>query len=213
MKGSILTLFSRLLPSSHSQPEGFFPRGLTAGQLGLFMAWPMCALLPRPLRPLPDSGPAPACPVHQQHCPESHFFGSLSQNLAMPGGRSSPPNWRHRVGCLPLAPVCRVWGPQSCPAWEPPRPSPLLCQDMALQNALYTGDLVRLQELFPPHSTADLLLESRAAEPRWSSHQRGWWRNPAEGLQSTRSLARDPSLPARPPDLPWPSGRQCWLGT
>ncbi|XP_070372556.1 ankyrin repeat and SOCS box protein 10 isoform X3 [Equus asinus] len=139
------------------------------------MAWPMCALLPRPLRPLPDSGPAPACPVHQQHCPESHFFGSLSQNLAMPGGRSSPPNWRHRVGCLPLAPVCRVWGPQSCPAWEPPRPSPLLCQDMALQNALYTGDLVRLQELFPPHSTADLLLESRAAEPRWSSHQRGLW--------------------------------------
>lgn len=77
------------------------------------------------------------------------------------------------MGCLPLAPVCRVWGPQSCPAWEPPRPSPLLCQDMALQNALYTGDLVRLQELFPPHSTADLLLESRAAEPRWSSHQRG----------------------------------------
>lgn len=50
---------------------------------------------------------------------------------------------------------------------------PLLCRDMALQNALYTGDLSRLLELFPPHSTADLLLESRAAEPRWSSHQRG----------------------------------------
>jgi hypothetical protein len=44
---------------------------------------------------------------------------------------------------------------------------------MALQNALYTGDLARLQDLFPPHSTADLLLESRTAEPRWSSHQRG----------------------------------------
>lgn len=44
---------------------------------------------------------------------------------------------------------------------------------MALQNALYTGDLGRLLELFPPHSTADLLLESRAAEPRWSSRQRG----------------------------------------
>ena len=44
---------------------------------------------------------------------------------------------------------------------------------MALQNALYTGDLARLQELFPPHSTADLLLESRAAEPRWTSRQRG----------------------------------------
>ncbi|KFO27625.1 Ankyrin repeat and SOCS box protein 10 [Fukomys damarensis] len=43
---------------------------------------------------------------------------------------------------------------------------------MALQNALYTGDLARLQDLFPPHSTADLLLESRAVEPRWISHQR-----------------------------------------
>ncbi|MBV95052.1 Ankyrin repeat and SOCS box protein 10, partial [Eschrichtius robustus] len=90
----------------------------------------------------------------------------------MPGRRSSPPHWGHRLQCLRSASACRVWGPQSCPAWEPPQPSPLLCRDMALQNALYTGDLARLQELFPPHSTADLLLESRAAEPRWSCHQR-----------------------------------------
>lgn len=79
----------------------------------------------------------------------------------------------HRLGCFPAAPACRVWGPQRCPAWEPPRASPLLCRDMALQNALYTGDLARLLELFPPHSSADLLLESRAAEARWSSQQRG----------------------------------------
>ncbi|XP_040858302.1 ankyrin repeat and SOCS box protein 10 isoform X3 [Ochotona curzoniae] len=46
---------------------------------------------------------------------------------------------------------------------------------MALQNALYLGDLARLQDLFPPCSTADLLLESRAAEPRWSSCYRGLW--------------------------------------
>ncbi|XP_039086710.1 ankyrin repeat and SOCS box protein 10 [Hyaena hyaena] len=96
--------------------------------------------------------------------------------LAMPGRRSSPPHWGHRLAGLPLAPACRVWGSRSGPAWEPTRPSsPLLCRDMALQNALYTGDLARLQELFPPHSTADLLLERRAAEPRWSSHQRGLW--------------------------------------
>uniref|UniRef100_A0A2K6JQN8 Ankyrin repeat and SOCS box containing 10 n=1 Tax=Rhinopithecus bieti TaxID=61621 RepID=A0A2K6JQN8_RHIBE len=93
----------------------------------------------------------------------------------MPWGKNSYPHWGHHLGCLPSAPACRVWGPHSRPAWEIPRPSPLLCQDMALQNALYTGDLARLQELFPPHSTADLLLESRAAEPRWSSHQRGLW--------------------------------------
>ncbi|EPQ16323.1 Ankyrin repeat and SOCS box protein 10 [Myotis brandtii] len=90
----------------------------------------------------------------------------------MPGRRGSPPYSGHHPGCVPSAPACRVWDPQSCPDWEPPRPSPLLCRDMALQNALYTGDLARLLELFPPHSTADLLLESRAAEPRWSSHQR-----------------------------------------
>ncbi|XP_032159779.1 ankyrin repeat and SOCS box protein 10 isoform X4 [Mustela erminea] len=90
----------------------------------------------------------------------------------MPGRRSSPPRWGGHLGCLPSAPACRIWESQSCPVWEPTRRSPLLCRDMALQNALYTGDLARLQELFPPHSTADLLLESRAAEPRWSSHQR-----------------------------------------
>ena len=55
---------------------------------------------------------------------------------------------------------------------------------MALQNALYTGDLARLQELFPPHSTADLLLESRAAEPRWSCHQRGEGRPGDTGLRA-----------------------------
>ncbi|XP_049979658.1 ankyrin repeat and SOCS box protein 10 [Alexandromys fortis] len=93
----------------------------------------------------------------------------------MPGGRSSPPHTRHHLGCLPSAPTCQIWSVQAYSSWRTPRSSPLLCRDMALQNALYTGDLVRLQDLFPPHSTADLLLESRAAEPRWSSHQRGLW--------------------------------------
>ncbi|KAB0376225.1 hypothetical protein FD755_012868 [Muntiacus reevesi] len=105
----------------------------------------------------------------------------------MPGNRSSPPQRGHRLGCLPSAPADRVWGAQSHAARERPGPRPLLCPDMALQNALYTGDLARLQELFPPHSTADLLLESRAAEPRWSSHQRGEGRPAgAEGRGSGR---------------------------
>lgn len=84
---------------------------------------------------------------------------------AMPREQGSPPLEGHHLG-RPSAPSCLARG---TPSW----PSPLPCQDMALQNALYTGDLARLQDLFPPHSTADLLLESRAAEPRWSSHQRG----------------------------------------
>ncbi|XP_055277534.1 ankyrin repeat and SOCS box protein 10 isoform X1 [Moschus berezovskii] len=100
---------------------------------------------------------------------------ALTLKVAMPGNRSSPPQRGHRLGCFPSAPAGRVWGARSHTARECPGPSPLLCPDMALQNALYTGDLARLQELFPPHSTADLLLESRAAEPRWSSRQRGLW--------------------------------------
>lgn len=114
----------------------------------------------------------------------------------MPGRRSSPPRWGRRVGCLPSALACRVWGSQARPAWEPTRRSPLLCRDMALQNALYTGALERLQELFPPHSTADLLLESRAAEPRWSSHQRG------EGLWGWRAKGQGPGLTLSDTELP-----------
>lgn len=131
--------------------------------------------------------PAPAYPVCQQHCPESRFFGCLSPKLTMPGRRSSPPHWGHHLRRFPSAPACRLWGPQSYEAWEPPRPLPLLCRDMALQNALYTGDLARLRELFPPGSTADLLLECKAAEPRWTSHQRGKEGACAEGLR-TQSL-------------------------
>lgn len=76
---------------------------------------------------------------------------------AMPGDCSSYPCWPLRVGY------------QSSGQGPPP----LLCRDMALQNSLYTGNLARLQEIFPPHSTAHLLLESRVAEPRWESCQRG----------------------------------------
>lgn len=116
---------------------------------------------------------------------------ALALKVAMPGNRSSPPQRGHRLGCLPSARAGRVWGAQSHAARERPGPRPLLCPDMALQNALYTGDLERLQELFPPQSTADLLLESRAAEPRWSSRQRGeggrW------GLRAGRPGAAAPS--------------------
>ncbi|XP_056655899.1 ankyrin repeat and SOCS box protein 10 isoform X1 [Monodelphis domestica] len=78
---------------------------------------------------------------------------------------------------LPPASLLSGWGPssQGSSSWRVPRRAPLLSRDMVLQNALYTGNLERLQELFPPNSTANLLLESRVAEPRWSSHQRGLW--------------------------------------
>ncbi|XP_040320411.1 ankyrin repeat and SOCS box protein 10 isoform X2 [Herpailurus yagouaroundi] len=135
------------------------------------MVGPVCAPLPLPLQA--SAWLRPRQPVESSR--GLLLWLPLSQKLAMPGRRSSPPPWGHRLGSRPSAPACRVWGSRSGPAREPTRPSPLLCRDMALQNALYTGDLARLQELFPPHSTADLVLEHRAAEPRWSSHQRGLW--------------------------------------
>ncbi|XP_068941007.1 ankyrin repeat and SOCS box protein 10 isoform X2 [Petaurus breviceps papuanus] len=78
---------------------------------------------------------------------------------------------------LPPASLHSGPGPlsQRYSAQRVPQRAPLLSRDMVLQNALYTGNLEKLQELFPPNSTADLLLESRVSEPRWSSHQRGLW--------------------------------------
>ncbi|XP_006895253.1 PREDICTED: uncharacterized protein LOC102876108 [Elephantulus edwardii] len=97
------------------------------------------------------------------------------KKLAMPGGQGAPPQLGHRSGSLRLASASWPRGAQSGPRQGSPRPLPLVCSDMGLQNALYTGDLGRLQELFPPHSTADLLLETRAAEARWRCHQPGLW--------------------------------------
>lgn len=140
----------------------------------------------------------------------------------MPGGRSSSPHTRHHLGCLPSAPTCQIWRAQSYSAWRTPRSSPLLCRDMALQNALYTGDLVRLQDLFPPHSTADLLLESRAAEPRWSSHQRGEEQPgagrlemgtglTAAGTEVSRTEGKLKSLAAVPPNTKLSQQSRPWL--
>ncbi|XP_066242233.1 ankyrin repeat and SOCS box protein 10 isoform X1 [Saccopteryx leptura] len=93
----------------------------------------------------------------------------------MPGRKGCTPPWGQHLGCFPSASATQVQGSQYRPVREPPQPSPLLCRDMALQNALYTRDLERLLELYPPHGTTDLLLESQAAEPCWSCHQRGLW--------------------------------------
>ncbi|KAG8506151.1 Ankyrin repeat and SOCS box protein 10 [Galemys pyrenaicus] len=138
----------------------------------------------------PCSLPLPRWPQLQEH-----GFWALPE-LAMPG-RSSPGHWGHR----PSTPACLAWGP--------PRPSLLLCRDMALQNALYTGNLARLQELFPPHSTADLLLESRVAEPRWSSHHPEGCREPGEPHDDRHALCarlveRPHSGPERPEPGPGP---------
>lgn len=42
-----------------------------------------------------------------------------------------------------------------------------VCQDVIVQNALYTGDLEALQHLFPRGSTANLVIEPQGGDMRW----------------------------------------------
>lgn len=53
----------------------------------------------------------------------------------------------------------------------PPRSSPALaaavCQDLVVQNAVYTGDLEAMQRFFPRGSTANLVIEPQGGDMRW----------------------------------------------
>lgn len=42
-----------------------------------------------------------------------------------------------------------------------------VCQDVVVQNALYTGDLQAMQHLFPRGSTANLIIEPQGGDMRW----------------------------------------------
>lgn len=42
-----------------------------------------------------------------------------------------------------------------------------VCQDAVVQNALYTGNLEALQELFPRGSRVRLIIEPRGGDMRW----------------------------------------------
>lgn len=42
-----------------------------------------------------------------------------------------------------------------------------VCQDVVVQNALYTGNLEALQELFPRGSRVSLIIEPQGGDMRW----------------------------------------------
>ncbi|CAL8366536.1 unnamed protein product [Boreogadus saida] len=44
---------------------------------------------------------------------------------------------------------------------------PAVCKDLVTQNALYTGDLEALRELFPKDSRANFIIEPRGGDMRW----------------------------------------------
>ncbi|XP_070701939.1 ankyrin repeat and SOCS box protein 10 isoform X1 [Pempheris klunzingeri] len=50
-----------------------------------------------------------------------------------------------------------------------------ICQDVVVQNALYTGDLEAMQHLFPRGSTANLIVEPQGGDMRWIASGEGLW--------------------------------------
>lgn len=58
------------------------------------------------------------------------------------------------------------------------RLEPLQCQDLLVQNALFTGDLDMVQKYFTKSSAINLIIETRGDVLRWTSSKRGGY----EGL-------------------------------
>ncbi|KFP88268.1 Ankyrin repeat and SOCS box protein 10, partial [Apaloderma vittatum] len=55
------------------------------------------------------------------------------------------------------------------------RLTPLECQDLLVQNALFTGDLEMVQKYFTKGAAINLVIETRGDELRWTSRKRGGW--------------------------------------
>ncbi|XP_031469668.1 ankyrin repeat and SOCS box protein 10 [Phasianus colchicus] len=55
------------------------------------------------------------------------------------------------------------------------RMEPLQCQDVLVQNALFTGDLEMVQKFFTRSTAINLIIETRSEELRWTSKKFGLW--------------------------------------
>lgn len=53
------------------------------------------------------------------------------------------------------------------------RKEPLQCQDLLVQNALFTGDLEMVQKYFTRSTAINLIIETRGEELRWTSKKFG----------------------------------------
>ncbi|XP_006007161.1 ankyrin repeat and SOCS box protein 10 isoform X1 [Latimeria chalumnae] len=61
------------------------------------------------------------------------------------------------------------------PGFKSTNMEPMVCQDLLVQNALFTGDLEKIRELFTKHSAINLIIEARGGELRWTSKSFGLW--------------------------------------
>uniref|UniRef100_A0A8B9BP00 Ankyrin repeat and SOCS box containing 10 n=1 Tax=Anser brachyrhynchus TaxID=132585 RepID=A0A8B9BP00_9AVES len=55
------------------------------------------------------------------------------------------------------------------------RTEPLECRDLLIQNALFTGDLERVQKYFSRNAAVNLIIETKGDELRWTSRKFGLW--------------------------------------
>ncbi|NXS63251.1 ASB10 protein, partial [Brachypteracias leptosomus] len=55
------------------------------------------------------------------------------------------------------------------------RLEPLVCRDLLVQNALFTGDLEMVQKYFTESAAVNLIIETRGHELRWTSRKLGLW--------------------------------------
>uniref|UniRef100_A0A8C3Q881 Uncharacterized protein n=1 Tax=Geospiza parvula TaxID=87175 RepID=A0A8C3Q881_GEOPR len=72
----------------------------------------------------------------------------------------------------------RVWVPQRswrCSHCILQENNPLQCQDLLVQNALFTGDLDMVRKYFTKSSAINLIIETRGDVLRWTSSKRGLW--------------------------------------
>lgn len=53
------------------------------------------------------------------------------------------------------------------------RSEPLECRDLLVQNALFTGDLERVQKYFSRNAAVNLIIETKGDELRWTSRKFG----------------------------------------
>ncbi|NXD28838.1 ASB10 protein, partial [Spelaeornis formosus] len=93
--------------------------------------------------------------------------GSASRHVLQPAQCKSPCSVRSQHSEHSLGPA--VWEHQQS------RLEPLQCQDLLLQNALFTGNLDMLQKYFTKSAAINLVIETRGDVLRWTSSKCGLW--------------------------------------
>ncbi|KAL8164759.1 UNVERIFIED_CONTAM: hypothetical protein K2H54_004083 [Gekko kuhli] len=58
-------------------------------------------------------------------------------------------------------------------SWRGRLKEPLECQDVVLQNALYTGDLPQVQRHFTERAEVNLVIQAKSHDLRWTSQKWG----------------------------------------